>query len=149
MGYGQFRVRDTPGRTGGIGAKTMREYRGKRVDNLEWVEGWYVKEKVVVEDGGIESVHTITTAEQANDVHDFSKFIVIPSTVGQDTGLKDKNGRKIFEGDKVRWFNSSCVIRFDDGETMCFWLDCNSMGYELKRGEIYEVTGTIHDKETP
>jgi uncharacterized phage protein (TIGR01671 family) len=42
---------------------------------------------------------------------------VIPETVGQYTGLKDKNGEKIFEGDYFRDDDLYCVVVFDKG---CF-----------------------------
>ena len=78
----------------------MREhmglFRGKRVDNGEWVEGNLVdcpqnfRCKRIVNFGCL-SAGVITRWEQD----------VIPETVGECTGLKDKNGKLIFEGDIV------------------------------------------------
>lgn len=81
--------------------------RGKRVDNGEWVEGYYVKITSTTEvfhQSYKAIVHSIFPSEE-NSV----KVEVIPETVGEFTGLTDKNGRKIFEGDIVRLTFSGAV----------------------------------------
>lgn len=69
---------------------SMREikFRGKRVGNGEWVYGYYKYSKILDE-------HIIVG-------DDCVSYTVIPETVGQSTGLEDRDGDEIWEGDVVR-----------------------------------------------
>ena len=79
----------------------MREikFRGKRIDNGEWVYRYYFIEERDIEDGII--WRDIPQIQQRYGDH-YQYFDVIPETIGQYTGLIDKNGREIYEGDIVR-----------------------------------------------
>ena len=97
----------------------MREilFRGKRVDNGEWVEGYYVYDYK-------HNAHFIFTNEigvcnagfkPPRQAYCLESYEVIPETVSQFTGLTDKNGVKIFEGDIVEAYDEKFET-FSDGD---------------------------------
>ena len=137
----------------------MREilFRGKRLDNREWAEGYlYEHEPALV---GIMS---------KNDVPEPSKWFIArtgfadwnmprpvefvevdPSTVGQYTGLQDKNGKKVFEGDIIKKtnegrhpqiFTANIYTNFRVNEEV-YYSPCDHFTKSCE----YEIIGNIYD----
>ena len=132
----------------------MREilFRGKCIDTGEWVYGYYVR---TIEEN---ADHSLFEKDWIYDYEGWCRYEVIPETVGQYTGLDDKNGVKIFEGDVHKYGGRHFPVKFgyyiDDDthvEMYGWYLDSNSLEEQGSLGvdseKYVNIIGNLHDNQ--
>ena len=107
------------------------EFRGKRIDGGEWVKGYFLPDCFW-------GMNMMIVCPYKYPVS------VDPDTVGQYTGVCDKNGKKIFEGDivKLQDYEKPYEVEFSQGQ---FIVGIN-MPIAYERFSC-EVIGNIHEQE--
>lgn len=120
----------------------MRDYRGIPIDGKDFVYGWYFQR------AGASFIIPIS-----DEYHTPASFVltfvqVIPKTVGQSTGLKDKNKKECYFEDIVKHNNGDAgVIRWDEGKLRVRfdWND-GTVSYPIEHFDYidFEIIGDIH-----
>lgn len=78
------------------------KFKAKRLDNGEWIEGYYLKDE-----------------NNVDSIFDGNKFIKVdPSTVCQFTGMEDESGKEIWEHDILKNYPMKSEVIFKNGSFM-------------------------------
>lgn len=137
----------------------MREilFRGKRTDTGEWVEGLLITVELDTYSEVEKAKYTHCIVEPKVEMYrgEIGNFeFVKPDTVGQFTGLTDRNGKRIFEGDIVSFTRTNALgytnarigeVKYYTELPIYYILATTGDGWDWCDCDNIEVIGNIHD----
>lgn len=137
----------------------VNKYRGQRCNDGQWVYGYYVESNRSWAGHKPHKSWIVTSAMSNGGFFNIlGRYAVKDDTVGQFTGLLDKNGKKIFEGDILYVSVFDCFGNDKQYRVRVEWVDTEFMGVDVtndddawnlcwlcNQDEEIEVIGNIHD----
>ena len=129
-------------------------FRGKRCSDGKWVYGFYVESKTSWRGHKPHKSWIVQDAiSNGGFFNVLGRYAVKDDTVGQFTGLRDKNSKRVFEGDVVhvvwqdpmfcKWHERTVLVEFKYGRFTVY----QSKPFEHSDKRYFEVIGNIYDNQ--
>ena len=120
------------------------EFRGKRIDNGEWVYGFLLNDEMIIDSDSLEGFSDYGKGRFGCHV---TSYRVSFETIGQYTGITDIINRKIYEGDIVRVLGAEKVFPIEYLRTSFVFRITPRSIRDISGFEGITIVGNIHEEE--